>query len=374
MRDRAIEDDDFRFFQEGLRLAIERYGSAAEPATSDEVLRRQRVQFEKLVALEERFRLKLLASEWADAVYGAFVRKVCVENKTILSCRPYFRERQVVCAGPITDALKVRSGLALHTFHFNSNFVRFALKAAPLSARHPLRIIAARIEALRKQIVETNMPLAINQAMLFWEKAPKRTADWRSVPMDFVQIAAEGLMAAVDKFVVPPAAVIDADPSRFKVWRAVAIGRMRGNFIEYFSSTTVHFFPDDRRKIYRANKHAFRYRADRSHVDFEGLARMVNGDLAEAGIQTDADELRRLMAAAVHAHPYEEHVAVSGHAGGSPLDRAEAGESWRPDVSAEWAEVAGALSSTGGVLEPADVKLLRLHGVDVESVFVEEGR
>jgi hypothetical protein len=111
------------------------------------------------------------------------------------------------------------------------------------------------------------MPLAIAQAKQFWHKAPSATKDTRFSFMDFVQIAADGLMSAVDKFVLPGG--LEANPALIRVWRAVAIGRMKGNFIEMFSETTIHFFPQDKRKLYRANKHLKEFSGQ---IDFERLA------------------------------------------------------------------------------------------------------
>lgn len=360
------KDDDFGFFADNLRRAFALRG-IREKRDPAEVLAEQRRQFEALTGLEVRFRERLRSDARGASVFEAFVSKIRDENRDILSCRPFFRERQDVCSGPITEALKARDADALTYFHFNSNFVRFAMTRVEWPRRHPLRVIAKRIELLRDELVVANAPLAIGQAMAFWRKAPVRTGDWRSVPMDYVQIAVEGLATAIDKFVMPPSAVIDADPKRFRVWRAVAIGRMRGNFIKHFSATSVHFFPDDKRKIYRANKHVFRYRGPQiREVDFEGLARMVNGDLAEAGIKTTAAELRELMSAAVHASE-----GKVGPDGCTVLDAAQADESWRPDYRVEWSEVVGQLAAVGGELDEADRKLLRMHGVDVDSMFVE---
>lgn len=368
----SAKDENYRFFEQKLDAAISGYGYPAKlidgKAEDRALLLRQREQFKRLTSDELKFREWLLASNAACEVYAAFISEIRDRRRSIIACRPYFRERQTVCVGPITDAMKLRAPEALYPFHFNSNFVRFVLRIHAWPQLHPLRVVAERIRATRQELFETNMPLAISQARAFWNKAPKRTSDWRNVPLDYVQIASEGLLAAIDKFVMPPPEVLsgdsDADLERFRNWRAVAIGRMLGNFIEFFSSTLVHYYPDDRRKIYRANKHVRRFGGA---VDYDELAELVNADLASSGIQTSGSELRLLMASAVH--PTE---GTPGADGKTVLEKAVAAECWRPDSATEQSLMSEAVAAERRALNVADLKLLRLHGIDPDTFFSEE--
>jgi hypothetical protein len=52
-----------------------------------------------------------------------------------------------------------------------------------------------------------------------------------------------GLIAGIDKYV----------GEYRSVFRSVAIGRMVGNLIDEYSSTTLHFYPSDKRILYKAH-------------------------------------------------------------------------------------------------------------------------
>ena len=62
--------------------------------------------------------------------------------------------------------------------------------------------------------------------------------------MDLIQIGTLGLIAGIDKYY-----------GEYQVvYRSVIIGRIVGYYIENYSSTLIHFYPSDKRKIYKANK------------------------------------------------------------------------------------------------------------------------
>lgn len=267
-------DDHFRQFANNLERAIDKYGDLSE----EKLIDRQRRQIETLVALEKEFRKTLITHRYGPMTYKAFVKFIC--DKNILSARPYFRERQSVFTQQISKALKKRAEKSLYKFHFNFNFVLFVLRSRHWPKGSRIAKLAKKISDLRTEIVEMNMPLAISRARIFWSRTPKAQLSY----MDLIQISCEGLMSAVDKFVLPFS----------PVFRSVAIGRMVGNFIENYSETMVHFYPVDKRKIYRANKLISKY-GDK--VDYEKLAVEVNQGV-ENGHHTTPEEISGLMAAA----------------------------------------------------------------------------
>jgi len=118
----------------------------------------------------------------------------------------------------IAKALKEESATALYRYHFNYQFVRFTMALRKWPRGGKIRKLAMKIEAIRTEIVEMNMPLAISRARIFWSRTPRSHLTY----MDLVQISCEGLMSAVDKFVLPYSTV----------FRSVAIGRIVGNLIE----------------------------------------------------------------------------------------------------------------------------------------------
>lgn len=336
-------DSHFRQFASSLEKEIEKYGNSGDEA----LLARQCRQMETLVGLETEFRQALIRRPQGNRVYKAFVRYICDERKNILAARPYFRERQKIFTEEISKALKAREERALYRFQVNFQFVQFAVRTVKWGPRSGILRLFREISQLRTQLVEENLPLAISRARIFWSRTPKSQLSY----MDLVQIAGEGLMAAVDKYVLPFSAV----------FRAVAIGRMTGNLIENYSETLVHFFPTDKRKIYRANKLVSKFSGE--HVDYERLAEAVNKDADEAH-QTNAAEIADLLSAA---------SCVSADSVGPPnteadidapsVNRFAAPVSCQPDVQFERCETLLRLEEAISKLPILEQKLLRLRGV-----------
>lgn len=355
------DDDGFRGFADSLAQAIDRYKLGK--LNGRDLLLKQAQQFTDLIRMETEFRETLVESRYGGPTYRAFIEKICETNGNILTSRPYFRERQAVCIGDISKALKKREFQALYRFHFNYNFVAFVMKTRVWPKKSRQALLAKGISNLRKEIVELNMPLAISQARMFWQKAPVKTQDTRFTFNDFVNTAADGLISAIDKFVPPPDLALF--PAKIKAWRGVAIGRMLGNFIEMFSETSIHFYPTDKRKLYRANKHV---RDFPGAIDFDRLAEKVNSDLGENGPKTTGAELQSLMGAA--SSRTGTGMVVGGEeneddSGTTALDQARATDDWEPDTRYERKELLGTVKQTLVSLDMVSQKLIRMRGVDL---------
>jgi DNA-directed RNA polymerase specialized sigma subunit len=65
--------------------------------------------------------------------------------------------------------------------------------------------------------------------------------------MDMISTAAMGLSFAIDKYTG------DKNGKYSKVFLSVILGRASGNLIRDYSSTSLHFYPSDRKVMYRAN-------------------------------------------------------------------------------------------------------------------------
>lgn len=343
-------DEHFRSFTGMVERAIARYGDLSE----ETVLDRQKRQVETLVDLERAFKDLLWAHSVGPQVYGDFIHFIVDVKRNILAARPFFRERQKCFTDNISGCLKTRNAQGLNGYRVNYPFIRFAVGRLDFYDRDPnfssakaqsdeLRSITKQIEELRQEIVELNLPLAISRARLFWSKTPRSQLSY----MDLVQISCEGLLAAIDKF-VPPFA---------RVFRAVAIGRITGNFIEEYSETLVHFYPSDRRKLYRANKLAGKKNAP----DFELLANQINA-MADTGHHTTPSEIADLMAA---ASCVSTESTVSDSDGEGCADKCSADDSYRPDVRVEHEEAVGAMLLAISQLDVFEQKFLKMKGVSL---------
>ncbi len=347
---RPIDDNHFRFFAQDLEKTIAHY----EQIPDAERVVRQRNQIETLVKLETEFRKTLIKHPWGPSVYREFVRFICDERRNILAARPYFRERQTVFAAKISKALKKRQEKILYRFHFNYQFVLFVLTCRRWHENKiggKIVALAAQIKDLRTAMIELNMPLAISRARIFWGRTPTAQLSY----MDLVQIAAEGLMSGIDKFVLPHGAA----------FRHMVIGRMIGNLIEQYSETLIHFRPLDKKKIYRANKLASRLG---EHPDWEAVVETVNKDV-EPAHWTTAAEIVDLMAASSTVSC--DAPVKSGNGDGDvdlealPIDGFRAPESTHPDVRMEQAEAFSVMSSAIQQLSTVEKKLLRMRGVSL---------
>lgn len=335
-------DEHFLQFAQSLHTVIEKYGDMPEKT----VLQRQKDQMETLVRLEREFRLAVSDHRWGMAVYEQFVHYICEDKRNILAARPFFRERQKVFTERISKSLKARNAKLLQKFRFNYQFVLFVMKAKKWPPNSNISKLFNRITALRTEIVEMNMPLAISRARIFWSRTQKSQLSY----MDLIQISCEGLMSAVDKFVLPFS----------KVFRAVAIGRIVGNFIDCYSETLIHFYPSDKRRIYRANKLVGRHAGG---IDFEALAEGVN-EGANPPHHTTPSEIADLMAAASCVSTDSIPVSDPDNVNGS-VERFPAPSSCQPDVQVEYTEAVSAVQEAMEYLTIFERKLLKMKGISL---------
>lgn len=355
------QQDDLGHFKKFANDLEKRIASYNEPDANAYDL--QKRQMEELVALEDEFRRTLIDHRWGRATYKAFVEFIRDDRRNILDARPYFRARKELFTDSISPALKSRSEIQLFPFPINYQFIAFVMRTKgwhKAGLGQPIVRIHEKIKKLRLEIVEMNMPLAINRARIF-----QRHRRAHLTHMDLVQIACSGLMDAVDKFTLPFR----------KSFRGVIIGRIVGNFIEENSKTTLHFYPVDRRKIYRANKANSRLSGEA--LDFDKLAEVVNKKTTHRFSQdeeqvlaedvkevqkTDGAELAGLLSASGCLSldsPPEEDDKDARH--GNRWDVAP--ESSRPDVQAEASEVMERVTAAIATLSIFERKLLRLKGV-----------
>ena len=357
-----VDEPGLRILALNVRDAIAR----SNPDPNEPFNDRQRRQLQTLVELEKLFREALVRHSEGARAYKAFMRKICDrgQNGNILTARPYFRERQEICNGPISDALEARHEKGLYPWAVNYNFVAFILKAYDWAPKSRVRIIAKKIELARKELIETNMPLAISQARIFWSKSPVKAPSTHLTYLDFVQIAADGLTSAVDKFVLPKREDFATDAewkSMFGKFRPMAVQRMVGNFIEEYSRTLVHFFPKDKRKLYRANKLLHKFHGN---LDLVKLAQDVNQDAKGRTVpkshQTTPEDLVGLLAAATGVASIDDTGTDNE---GNLLDRYADNAEKQPDVEYERTEAYTAMHTAMARLSVFDRKLLKLKGV-----------
>ena len=353
----ANENEDWGKVDDGMQhfkkfaVVLEKNIAKYPKVSKKQLFETQKRQMENLVDLEKQYRETLANHERGDEIYGLFLHYIRNERRNILASRPFFRERAETFTEQISVAFKANDIQTLKNFHFNYPFVLLSQQKLKCNEIPELVELAKRIKAQRDELVVTNMPLAINRARMFWNKTPRSQLSY----MDLVQIACEGLMSAIDKYCMP-----------FRsVFRSVAIGRMVGNFIENYSETLVHFFPADRRKLYRANKNVGRL-GGMSDADYDALAKAVNEGVTEAMFTTTASELVELMQAAscVSLDAFTmPSLDPSDERSTSEDSGPKAADELRPDVRTEQKELANLLQKYSGHLTMLERKVLVLKGL-----------
>lgn len=340
------ESEEFRIFSKRVEAQIEKYGHGKFHDIKDwDGI--QKEQVERLISLEIEFKKTLIRHRWGKRVYEAFISFICDEKKNILFARPYFRTRKEEFHGDngIVRILEQRKWRSLLKYPINYLFVAFVLKAAPWTPKSKIVQLADRIKATRIELMEMNLPLAISRSRMFWSKTPKAHLTF----FDFIQFATEGFMSGIDKFT----------PPYDDIFRSVLIQRASGIHIEEYSKTHLHFYPADRRKIYRANK--FLSRHTQGGYEQDDLVASINVDIP-ADKHTNGDEVNDLLLAA-------STVSADTRAPGdvdvpNNICRYEAPEDLRPDILVERNELVTKLYNMISLLPLIDQKLLRMKGVN----------
>ena len=120
-------------------------------------------------------------------------------------------------------------------------------------------------EYIRQKIIENSMPLAINMAMKFFKSVPRSHISL----MDMVNASVSGLCIATDKWVGPFSTV----------FRSVCIGRMKSNIMDIYNQTVLHYYPSDKKIIYKANLLKHREKIE----DEKEVLEKINEYLDESG-------------------------------------------------------------------------------------------
>jgi DNA-directed RNA polymerase specialized sigma subunit len=339
----------FRQFASALKGRLEKY----KELTDEESFALQKKQVERLLYLEDEWRAAVIKHAKGEHLYRGFIHHIRSERKNILDARPFFRERQSsIFTAKIAPCLRSGDWKKLQNYRVNWCFIAWALKSEQWRKGSNVVKLAKQIETIRAELVEANLPLAINRSRIFWEKTQKSHLSF----MELISIATEGLIAAVDKFV----------PPYTKVFALVASYRMLGNFIEAYSQKMLYFWPSDMRKLYRANK--FMSKSVEGDIDYGDLVTEVNRDAPHKQLADEAEIRSLILASSTVSADAERSISPSGSGSDDTvtnLSRYEAPDCWRPDLTVEKAEALGTMFEKAQSLTLIERKLLRLKGVRV---------
>lgn len=317
----------------------------------------QEGQVNGLVEAEREFRSALMHHRYGWDTYRAFIEFITVEKHNILMARPFFRERDTTFKGEIATAIRdSKYHRHLPRFNINFQFINFVVKSRMWgkdpSSKRVIRL-AHDVFRRRKELIECNLPLAIFYARKFYNR---NRASHHSFE-DMLQVAAGGLASGVDKFSGPYTTG----------FRGVLIGRIVGDLIEANSETSVHFFPADKRRLYRVRKIAAGLREGINDIDLDTLTGLLNKKEGETGEKlTGSSDIHHLVNAAsitcASSLPpeYVDHEADLT----SPIELYPDAEEARPDSMLEQSQMYHVVAEAINSLPLIDQKLLKLRGVD----------
>lgn len=279
---KQTSSDTFKVFAASLTRAIKKNKKLGTTQKDD---------LENLIKAEKHFIETLKKSERSQKVFSDFIHFIRLENGNILSARPYLRESSKSFSKYVTPHLKIPNPDALADRNFNILFAKWVKERWRGSFPRDLEAAYQEIETIRTRLIEDNMPLAINQAKIFFRKVPLSSVEFN----DMIGWCAAGLASGIDKW---------ARDEWDKVFRTVCLGRMKGNLIDAYSKTMIHFYPQDQRILYKANALRFRLKIE----DFDELAAAVNKSFKEdakegvkpIGMEITGSQLMLLMSASSH--------------------------------------------------------------------------
>lgn len=238
--------------------------------TRKEFTAQQKAQVERMMELEKNFKKNINSYKQSDKIYQKFLMYIKIERGNILTARPFFREDSKTFGTYISPAFKEDDIQKIKNFNINYKFMKFVIEN--WRGNLPAKALKAWNEHqhVRQKIIENSMPLAINEAMKFYKAVPKS----HLTLMDMINASMSGLCIGVDKWVGP-----------FRtVFRSVCIGRMKSNIMELYNQTSLHYYPSDKKIIYKANLLKSREKIENSEI----LLDAINGYLK------DNDDKRQL--------------------------------------------------------------------------------
>lgn len=262
-KSKKVNDPVFYTLANNISTILEKNG--VKKISKSEFTRIQKEQVERMMELEEIFRESICSYKQSDKVYQKFLMHIKIERGNILTARPYFRENSKTFGSEISPAFKEECIEKIKKFHLNYKFLIFINEN--WSGNLPKKAQAAMEEhhIVRQKIIENSMPLAINIAMKFYRATPKNHESL----MDMINWAMGGLCIGTDKWVGP-----------FNtVFRSVCISRMKSNIMDMYNQTFLHYYPSDKKIIYKSNLLKSRNKIE----DPEVLLDEINKYLEEGG-------------------------------------------------------------------------------------------
>lgn len=235
-------------------------------------------ELDKLFKLEDRCRKILTASKKGIQVYQDFIRHITDVERNILASRIFFREREVTFCRNIPNLIRKRDAKGLSEFAINYKFLQWALSNSKVPQQKKMQEMFDEICRIRQRILEQSLPLVINRSRLF----QVRTRKFESDAVEFIQVASEGFLSAIDKYV----------PSKGGNFNGVAVGWMQAKLMAESAEGFLKLSIKERRILYRANLAMYRH-------GFEDINKIL-AFVRESYPEVKREVLERIIASSRH--------------------------------------------------------------------------
>jgi len=229
-------DDSFYNLANGISTILEDNKFEEHDSMKDWEI--QKEQIENLMKYEVEFKKSIYKSVQTREIYKHFI--ITTVKNNILSARPFFREQAKMFSSQITPAIKEGDFETLKTFKINYKFIKLIRESWKGSFPKRAQKYYDLIIETRRLLVENSLPLAVNIGKRFFKSVPKSHLEL----LDVINICVLGLISGVDKY---------SAEEYTRVFRSVCIGRMKGGMVEDYSQTLMHFYPSDKKILYKAN-------------------------------------------------------------------------------------------------------------------------
>lgn len=230
---------------------------------------------EELISLEKEFVNSLLQNNKLAHSLSVFM-DYFLANKDLRSIKSYFRERESAFDDTFNNYLREKNYVALAT-KYNLNFLFCSFVAENVKINKKLMSLYLKLKEIREKIIVLHLHYALNRAKLF-TKYVNNIFNFN----DFVSVATEGLIVAVDKY------CIDDTKTKPTPFYIVAIGRMISHLIAaQATSSPVKITYKPARQLYTIKK----FLDENPNASYEDAAAYMGMDVAEVIFLLHATQL-----------------------------------------------------------------------------------
>ena len=296
-RKKRINDPVFYTLANNIAKILEK-NNGGKKLSKTEFTKKQKDQVTRMMDLEEMFRSTINSYKQSDKIYKKFLMHIKIERGNILTARPFFRENSKKFGAEISPAFKKDDIDKIKEFHINYKFMVFVIDN--WRGNLPKKAVAVWEEhqIVRQKIIENSMPLAINLAMKFFKAVPRSHVNL----MDMINASISGLSIGVDKWVGPFTTV----------FRSVCIGRMKSNIMDIYNQTFLHYYPSDKRIIYKTNLLKSREKIEDPEILLEAINQYLkeNGDKRVMDMSEFSHIINGASVSSVEAEVDDEDIGV----------------------------------------------------------------